>query len=585
MGCKRFVLGIEGGGTKTTWSLLDALGTEVASGTCGPGNVSLLDDTGVRSLFTEIRSHCPEPVQAVGAGMAGAMNLVQFSRVERILGDVFPEAQTICGREDSHSGFYAAHPEGTGILLIAGTGSNCLGAVGGEGWCKAGGWGHLAGDTGSGWDVSVRGARSAFAHYDRAGTVSRLGRELLTATCCDTMDHLAMHLTAIAGDKTAVAALAPAVFRAAASRCSLARACVSAAAESLAGLVCTVAKRLHMTRPRVALHGSLLEKCAPYKKAVSAHIRRQIPDAILFINSTPGAIGAARLVQGIPFEHERRRAVTLDHSLAESLTEQGWTGGKNLAGMSVSSLVNLFLAKEAEVSEALWAARSPMRQAAQLVSSKLGAEGRLIYVGAGTSGRLGVLDASEIPPTFGSEPGQVEGVIAGGSRAVFSSVENAEDDPAAGAQAILHRNIGSDDVVVGISASGRTPYVLGALTAARQRGASTVLISCNPSCRPDKKSVDCWVPLATGSEIVAGSTRLAAGTATKVCLNILSSVAFIRLGGVVGDQMLNAATSNEKLRQRAARTLSGRLGISFEEAMAQLATEKWSLRRCLEKKL
>ncbi|WNG48953.1 N-acetylmuramic acid 6-phosphate etherase [Archangium minus] len=206
---------------------------------------------------------------------------------------------------------------------------------------------------------------------------------------------------------------------------------------------------------------------------------------------------------------------------------------------------------------AVRAVRPALREVAivaRSVADALRAGGRLLYVGAGTSGRLGVLDASECPPTFGASPSQVQAVIAGGRRAMTRAVEGAEDDAKAGAASMSQLRVGPRDVVCGISASARTPFVLGALDEAKRRGARTVLVCCN---RPGPRAMADHVLLAeTGPELVAGSTRLKAGTATKLILNALTTTAFVTLGKVYRGRMVDVRPTNEKLRERAARMVA-----------------------------
>ncbi len=186
--------------------------------------------------------------------------------------------------------------------------------------------------------------------------------------------------------------------------------------------------------------------------------------------------------------------------------------------------------------------------------------GRLIYFGAGTSGRLGVLDASECPPTFSSPPEQVQGFIAGGDAALRRAVEGAEDDAAAGAAAVAAAQVGAADVVVGLAASGTTPYVLGALRAARERGAFTASVVCNPG-GPLSRAADVAIELDVGPELITGSTRLKAGTAQKLALNMLTTASMVRSGKVYGNLMVDLTATNEKLRRRAARIVAQVAGI------------------------
>jgi N-acetylmuramic acid 6-phosphate etherase len=190
-----------------------------------------------------------------------------------------------------------------------------------------------------------------------------------------------------------------------------------------------------------------------------------------------------------------------------------------------------------------------------------------------------VLDASEIPPTFGAAPDLVQGIIAGGATALHSAVEGAEDQAEAGALAAIERGVTLRDVVLGISASGRTPYVLGALTQAREIGAKTILLTCNPRRRREAKlSWHIEIDLATGPEIVTGSTRLKAGTATKVVLNIISTCSMVRLGKVHENLMVDVRASNQKLRDRAIRLVRHLRGASDEEARAALEKTDWNVR-------
>ncbi|HBZ84509.1 MAG TPA: N-acetylmuramic acid 6-phosphate etherase [Verrucomicrobia subdivision 6 bacterium] len=239
---------------------------------------------------------------------------------------------------------------------------------------------------------------------------------------------------------------------------------------------------------------------------------------------------------------------------------------------SVKQLVQLFVSEEAFTVRALRRARREIEQAAGVVAKCLQSGGRLFYVGAGTSGRLGVLDASEMPPTFQAPPEQVQAILAGGPEAIFRAQEGAEDDAEAGGRAVFERRLGRKDVLVGLTASGRTPFVHGALRAGRRSGAATILVTAHPSWRPEKGTVrpDAVVRLDVGPELIAGSTRLKAGTVTKMVCNILSSIGMIRLGRVYDNLMVNVVPSNEKLRARAVRLVQVLTGVGPEAAAAAL---------------
>lgn len=211
---------------------------------------------------------------------------------------------------------------------------------------------------------------------------------------------------------------------------------------------------------------------------------------------------------------------------------------------------------------------------------KLKRGGRLIYVGAGTSGRLATLDAAECPPTFGSDPSQVVAVIAGGPEALVRSVEGAEDDRRAGARAIKALKASRKDVVVGVSASGRAPFVLAALASAKKAKATTALLSCNPS-QAAKAKVDHRVCPDTGAELIAGSTRLKAGTATKLLLNALSTATMVRLGRVERGRMSMLKASNTKLSERAVRIVVELGGVTVAQATRALEQNEGSVARAL----
>ncbi len=226
------------------------------------------------------------------------------------------------------------------------------------------------------------------------------------------------------------------------------------------------------------------------------------------------------------------------------LTEQVNPDSLNLDQLSSIELVELFNREDAKTITAIAEAKLSLAEAIDLTATSLRRGGRLFYVGAGTSGRLGVLDAAECPPTFCTPPELVQGIIAGGAAALVRSSEGLEDRSDDGAAAISHHHITQLDVVVGIAAGGTTPYVHGALRAARQRGASTIFIACVPI-EQVSAEVDVNIRLLVGAEVVAGSTRLKAGTVTKLALNILSTSVMVKLGKVYGNRMIDVAVTNQ----------------------------------------
>lgn len=242
------------------------------------------------------------------------------------------------------------------------------------------------------------------------------------------------------------------------------------------------------------------------------------------------------------------------------LTEQVNPNSQNLDQLSSLELVELFNREDAFAIAAVAAAKTELAASIDRTAEALRHGGRLFYVGAGTSGRLGVLDAAECPPTFCTPPELVQGIIAGGAAALVRSSEDLEDRAEDAEAAIAQRQITQLDVVVGITAGGTTPFVHGALTAARQRGATTIFIACVPAQQVSAQA-DIDIRLLVGPEVVAGSTRLKAGTATKLALNILSTGVMVQLGKVYGNRMVDVAVTNNKLRDRALRILQDFTGL------------------------
>ncbi|MFN8574804.1 MAG: N-acetylmuramic acid 6-phosphate etherase [Gemmatimonadaceae bacterium] len=233
-------------------------------------------------------------------------------------------------------------------------------------------------------------------------------------------------------------------------------------------------------------------------------------------------------------------------------------------------IVELMNAEDRTVSDAVYAQRHDIARAIELVEHAFRHGGRLFYVGAGTSGRLGILDASECPPTFGSEPSLVQGIIAGGLQAVFQSQEGAEDQPEVGGAAIEQVHAQSPDVVVGIAASGTTPFVHGAVARARERGARTVMIACTPISESLRAQCDVSIIAVVGPEVVTGSTRLKAGTATKMILNMLTTGAMIRVGKTYGNLMVDLRATNVKLTDRSERITMVVCGVDRDTARVLL---------------
>ena len=266
--------------------------------------------------------------------------------------------------------------------------------------------------------------------------------------------------------------------------------------------------------------------------------------------------------------------------LDKLLTEQTNPASASIDTLPTEQALRIINAEDRLVAAAVEREIPAIARAVDAIVAALGKGGRLFYLGAGTSGRLGVLDASEIPPTFSAPPDMVQGIMAGGEAALSRATETTEDDPAIGVRDLSARGFTAQDVLVGIAASGRTPYVLGAVAEARRLGAVTVGICCSPAAELSR-AVDFPIAPLVGPEIVAGSTRMKAGTAQKLVLNMLSTETFIRLGFVYGNLMVNVQPKNEKLVDRARRIVAQAAGVSPERAIQLLAESGMSVRTAI----
>jgi N-acetylmuramic acid 6-phosphate etherase len=421
--------------------------------------------------------------------------------------------------------------------------------------------------------------------YDRHKKWGSLGERVLRHLLLNHPNDLVAW--AQSASKSEIAALAPCVFESRPD--SVAKTAIDNAADALAKDAAICAARIASRRDEVqfVLAGGMLLKQPHFAKAVAKRIRRQWPFARIQPLKNEGAWGAARMARqaAVGQVQSPDRAVRAEDQSAvyvpdfvpeNSPTEQRNPASTRLHELSTGKIVGVMLRAESDVIPALRKQRMQIVRAVEMAAQTLKAGGRIFYVGAGTSGRLGVLDASECPPTFLASPEMIQGLIAGGQRALWQAVEGAEDDAEAGATALRMRGVSRRDLVIGIAASGRTPFVWGALGMSRQLKAKTILLSFNPALKINpKQRPDLVIAPDVGPEILTGSTRLKSGTATKLVLNMISTISMVRMGKVIGNLMIDLNPSNVKLRNRAVRIVQQLTGVSEEKARDALERKHW----------
>jgi N-acetylmuramic acid 6-phosphate etherase len=549
----------------------DPIGTVAVPGTRG-----LADPGGADAARAAIAAGLaeldpPGDVDVLVVGAAGRE--AAGAGLERRLSGLAHELVLASDSVTSHVGAFSG---GDGAMVAIGTGAVGLG-VGSEGLVQVDGRGYWLGDDGGGSWIGRLALRHVLdcvagqgfptslvaAAEARYGDLARLpgtltaGDQVATTTAAFARDVVA---AAEAGDRTALQVLD-------AAGAALARTLGQAAALSGTDRVTAVGG--------LAGVPLLLDR-----------LRRRLPDDLTWTEPAGTSLdGAVLLAERTDLPHEPHVSRTTSgarsaDSLDDLATEQVRRDLDDLDQRSPEQLVDVLLAAEATVPAAVAAARDEIAAAVALAEKAVLAGGRILYVGAGTPGRLAAQEAAEIPPTYGTDPERVVAVLAGGGPAGAKAVEGAEDREDLGRSDLEALAPGPDDLVVGIAASGRTPYVLAALQTARQQGAPTVAVVNNPG-TAIAGVADVAIELLTGPEVLAGSTRMKAGTAQKVVLNVLSTGAMVRTGKSYGAWMVDLRAANDKLRRRAQRILTEATGVSDEEALAALEAAGWRTKTAL----
>jgi N-acetylmuramic acid 6-phosphate etherase len=595
------LLGIETGGTKTIAIAATTSFEQIARFELGPANLRLISDKDFLALLRDLKTKVGAPT-AIGIGLPGMRNDADARRVANLLGKIWPAVPSrVTNDVDLILHATELNEPATKhlakIAVLSGTGSFCFGRSLDGRVAKVGGWGHLLGDKGSGYDIALHACRAAIYYFDRDNEWTKLGESILRHLALNEPNDLIHWIQS--ADKKEIASLAVAVFDAWHKKDRHSAEMIEAAAHSLASDALKCASRLENSDAMVQfiLAGSVLLKQPKFADLVAQTIRQKRPQSVVAPLQREAAWGAVHLaaeqgrarrsgraasVQPVSANQNALSAPSLA-SLISSPTELRNPRSRNLDKLSARAAIDLFIGEEKFVQAGLKKAAPKIERALSFVTAALNKGGRLFYVGAGTSGRLGILDASECPPTFRTDPEMVQGIIAGGQPAIWRAVEGAEDDSATGARSVVFRNITARDVVIGIAASGRTPFVWGALHEAKKRRAKTILLTFNPNLQlPKAPRLDLLLAVDVGPELLTGSTRLKSGTATKLILNILTTLAMVRLGKVASNLMIDLNPSNLKLRDRAIRIVHEITGASRESANAALEQSGWVIKRALQ---
>ena len=577
----QYIMGVDGGGSKTSAVIINENGEELGRSKRGASNYHLMGIDHLRILLKEVMQASAEnagielsQISAVFWALAGAGRPTEAEKLETLRRELLPD---IPGGviNDALGALIGGTGSRKGIVLISGTGTIAYGEDGSGKIARAGGWGHTL-DYGSGYSIAQEALRAIVAAEDGRDLPTNLYEKMQKSLGVQNTDELIHWLYASERQVAEIAQLAPQVLNSAEEGDLLATDILLRAAESLARSVSAVSRRLNFKDKSFPLifAGGLLQNSRFYSRLVSQSIRTRVPNARIQSAKADAAIGAALLAReklgyplvangsksvenGIAWASEERNILTKNFDLYPSIT--------------VAGLMHL------EDTRAVSAVRDTLPEIAHTIdgiAERVRKGGRLIYVGAGTSGRLGTLDASECPPTFGTSPDEIFCIMAGGEKALTQAFEGAEDDSMMGGKEIADLQVNELDSVIGIAASGRTPYVIGALEEARKRGALTASVICNLPA-PLSENVDYVIAPLVGPEALAGSTRLKAGTAQKLVLNMLSTGTMVRLGKTYGNLMVDVAQHNIKLQNRAQRIVAQACNVDDKSAKeALLSTDR-----------
>ncbi|MCX7966960.1 MAG: N-acetylmuramic acid 6-phosphate etherase [Armatimonadetes bacterium] len=596
------VIGVDGGATKTVATVVAEDGSVLSVGTAGGSNPLLWGD----AAFDNIRSACDaalavaqtdwEDVASAFIGMAGTDE--PNSKPHKFaLSQLQPRLPTPFALDNdgfiAHAGALAGKD---GVVVVAGTGAIAIGIVNGK-RVRVDGMGHWFGDEGSATWIALQGLRAATRCQDGRSEATKLAEILPRALMVNSLRDVASLLASGDLTKFELAMLAVTVAKVADEGDAVAQKILQKAVSHLAESAIAAMKRLENTNLPVSFTGGVFRLTPQMPQLFRKAVLEQFPEAKVFDPKLPPHLGAALLaakhigwqvneswIDKLAETGKQWGYFDLGAGLVEVLprllSEQRNPASMFLDQLDVEAILTLINDEDHKVAPAVRQEIPAIAQAVRWAVRGLSRGGRLIYVGAGTSGRLGIMDAAECPPTFGTPPDWVIGIIAGGPQAVFRAVEGAEDDMEAGREEMRRLDVGENDVVVGLSVSGRTPFVIAAMDEAKKRSAKTVAITVNRDA-PIASVADVVIAPVVGPEIVAGSTRMKAGTAQKLILNMISTATMVRLGRVRSNLMIDLKTWSVKLRERAKRIVAQLAGVSIPEAEQALEANNWEVRKAI----
>ena len=594
LAAKKFVVGVDGGASKTAVVVIDEFGQPLGRGRSGSANYHHLGVDGVGvNLLKAMRAAAKqaglnlEKATAVTWALSGVDRPIDRQLMVQLAENLLPGIPVFI-ENDAVAALVAGLSETTpqsrprvshiGIVLIAGTGMNTFGQNKQGEYARSGGWGYLL-EEGSAYNLALNTLRAIMQSSENISHPTHLTESVLGHLGLTHPSDIITWLYAPQRQVSEVAAVTPIVLAEAEADDLLAIQVVKTRADILAQHVVSLAHKLNfqMQPFQLVFAGSLITKSAFFRQLVIQAVKSRLPYVQPVLPQLDAAVGAGLLaLEKLGLTDPLLRQDTIHENTAWT-TEQNNILTRNIDLVSTTTQVGLMHLQDKQAVESLWPILPNIAAAVDAITPRMRQGGRLIYVGAGTSGRLGILDASECPPTFNTNPDQVIGIIAGGKQAITHAVEDAEDNSEAGAAAMKTLHLDKRDSVVGISASGRAPFVLRALEIAQSLGSLTIALTNNVPAPITGLADHAIVPLV-GPETVTGSTRLKAGTTQKLVLNMLSTAVLVRLGKTYGNLMIDLQPTNQKLKERAKRIVAQACDINEMEAANALTASQGDIK-------